>query len=183
MRGEYFYIRNHCGRLTQNLVTFARSHIEVRFPFFDYDLFDFLYSIPALLRGCQTLYRAVIEREIPRLARIPYDYDEFLPTPRPLIRSIYALPTKLKRRFNRHLGPIFPERPTLYADYENYLRGELRDWAEEILFDRRTAERGIFNPAFLRTLMDRHLSGLEEWTIGKIAPIMTYEMMLRRFYD
>jgi hypothetical protein len=31
--------------------------------------------------------------------------------------------------------------------------------------------------------MDRHLSGLEEWTIGKIAPMMTYEMMLRRFYD
>ena len=29
----------------------------------------------------------------------------------------------------------------------------------------------------------RHQSGLEIHTIGKIAPIMTYEMMLRRFYD
>jgi hypothetical protein len=26
-------------------------------------------------------------------------------------------------------------------------------------------------------------SNLEEWTIGKIAPLITYEMMLRRFYD
>lgn len=84
---------------------------------------------------------------------------------------------------HRHLWPIFPEHHTLYADYENYLRGELCDWADGILFDRRTAEHGIFNPSFLRTLMDRHLSGLEEWTIGKIAPIMTYEMVLRRFYD
>jgi len=96
---------------------------------------------------------------------------------------MHALAVKLKRRFNRHLWPIFPERYTLYADYENYLRDELRSWAENILFDRRTAERGIFNPAFLRTLMDRHLSGLEEWTIGKIAPVITYEMMLRRFCD
>jgi asparagine synthase (glutamine-hydrolysing) len=143
VRGEYFRIRNHSSRLTYNLVVFTRSHIEVRFPFFDYDLFDFLHSLPAM----------------------------------------HALVVKLKRRFNRHLWSLFPERHTLYADYENYLRGELRDWAEDILFDRRTAERGIFNPAFLRTLMDRHLSGLEQWTIGKIAPVITYEMMLRRFCD
>jgi asparagine synthase (glutamine-hydrolysing) len=81
------------------------------------------------------------------------------------------------------MGRIFPERTTLYADYENYLREELRDWAEEILYDRRTVERGIFNPTFVRTLMGRHLSGKEQWTIGKIAPIITYEMMLRRLYD
>ena len=183
VRGEYFYIRNHCGRLTHNLVTFTRSHIEVRFPFFDYDLFDFLYSLPARLRGGRALFRAVIQQETPRLAYIPYDKDEFLPTTQRVIRDMHALSAKLKRRFNRHLRPIFTERYTLYADYENYLRGELREWAEGILFDRRTAERGIFSPAFLRTLMDRHLSGLEEWTIGKIAPIITYEMMLRRFYD
>ncbi len=183
VRGEYFYIRNHCGRLTQNMVTFMRSHVEVRFPFLDYDLFEFLYSLPAPLRGHRTMYRAVIQREIPQLAYIPYDHDELLPTTQPLIGGMHTLGVKLKRRFNRHLWPIFPARPTLYADYENYLRCELRPWAEDILFDRRTTERGIFNPAFLRTLMDRHLSGLEEWTIGKIAPVITYEMMLRRFYD
>jgi asparagine synthase (glutamine-hydrolysing) len=183
VRGEYFYLRNHCRRLTQHMVTFARSHIEVRFPFFDYDLFVFLYSLPAQLRGNRGLYRSVIERETPRLAYIPHDHDELLPTPQPLIRGMHALPTILKRRFNKHLWAIFPEHDTLYADYEGYLRDELRGWAEDILLDRRTSERGIFSPAFLRTLMDRHLSGLEQWTIGKIAPIVTYEMMLRRFYD
>jgi asparagine synthase (glutamine-hydrolysing) len=183
VRGEYFYIYHHCRRLTHNLVTFTRSHVEVRFPFFDYELFDFLYSLPAALRADRKLFHAVIRRETPRLAFIPHDHDEFLPTTQPLIRSVQAMAVKLKRRFNQHLWPIFPERVTLYADYENYLRRELRDWAENILFDCRTTERGIFNPAFLQTLMARHLSGLEEWTIGKIAPIMSYEMMLRRFYD
>ncbi|NIV38351.1 MAG: hypothetical protein GWN58_55710, partial [Anaerolineae bacterium] len=183
VRSSYFYIGNHICRLTQNLVTFVRSHIEVRFPFWDYALFEFLYSLPASLRGHQVLYRAVMQRQTPRLAYIPYDHDEFLPTTQPLIRGMHALSVKLRRRFNRHLWPIFPERHTLYADYENYLRGELRSWAEDILFDRRTAERGIFNPAFLRSLMARHLSGLEQWTIGKIAPVITYEMMLRRFCD
>ena len=65
VRAEYFFIDNHCHRLTQNMVTFARSHIEVRCPFFDYDLFDFIYSLPAALRAHRTLYRAVIQRETP----------------------------------------------------------------------------------------------------------------------
>ena len=183
VRSGYFYINNHCRRLTFNMITFSRSHIEARFPFFDRDLFDFLHSLPAQVRADKLLFQTVIQRETPRLAYIPYDHDEFFPTAQPLVRGAHALSIKLMRRFNRHLYPIFAERYTLYADYENYLRGELREWAEAILFDRRTAERGIFAPAFLRTLMDRHLSGLEEWTIGKIAPIITYEMMLRRFYE
>jgi asparagine synthase (glutamine-hydrolysing) len=183
VRGEYFYLRNHVSRLTYNFITFTRSHIEVRFPFFDYDLFNFLYSIPAQIRGHRTLYQALIQREMPRLAYIPYDKDELLPTTHTPLRQFHATGVKLKRRFNRHVWPLFRERPTLYADYENYLRHELRDWAENILYDRRTTEHGIFNPDFVRTLMQRHLSPMEEWTIGKIAAVMTYEMMLRKFYD
>jgi asparagine synthase (glutamine-hydrolysing) len=165
------------------MIAFARSHIEARFPFWDYDLFDFLYSLPAEIRANKLLFRSVIQRETPRLAYIPYEHDESLPTTHSWMRDMHAAALKLKYRFNRHLWPLFPERYTLYADYENYLRGELREWAEDILFDERTMERGIFAPAFLRTLMDRHLSGIEEWTIGKIAPIVTYELMLREYYD
>jgi len=72
---------------------------------------------------------------------------------------------------------------TLYADYENYLRNDLKSWGESILFHPSVKEHGIFNPAFIQSIWERHQSGLEEWTIGKIAPIMTYEMMLRRFMD
>ncbi|HLF25334.1 MAG TPA: asparagine synthase-related protein [Anaerolineae bacterium] len=183
VRAEYFFIRNHCGRLTHNMITMYRSHMEVRFPFFDYDLFDFLYSLPAQLRADRNLYRAVIQRETPRLALIPYDHDEFLPTTHRFIRGAHEAATRLRHRFEKRYPTLVHARHTLYADYENYLRHELRDWAEGILYDRRTAERGIFQPSFLRTLMQRHLSGLEEWTVGKIAPLMTYEMMLRRFYD
>jgi len=88
-----------------------------------------------------------------------------------------------KRRAKRHLLPFLPELHTLYADYENYLRSDLREWGESILFDERTLGRGIFSPAFLRSIGARHQSGQEMHTIGKIAPIMTYEMMLRRLHD
>jgi asparagine synthase (glutamine-hydrolysing) len=183
VRSEYFCLRNSDRRLTSNMITFERSHIEVRFPFYNYELFDFLYSLPVKFRHNKRLYRSVIQNMVPRLTYIPYDGDQLLPTTNSLVRNAHALLVRSKNRFNRHIWNIFPEFTTLYADYENYLRNELRKWAEDILFDKRTAERGIFDLAFIRSLMRRHLSNMEEWTIGKIAPIITYEMMLRRFYD
>jgi asparagine synthase (glutamine-hydrolysing) len=183
-RWRYFFIRNHDGRLTKNMITIARSYIEVRFPFFDYDLFDFLNSLPLEIRRDRLVHRGITERETPQVSRIPYDpYGNQIPTTSELILRRHKIRAKVKRGINKYIYPVFPKYATLYADYEDYLRGDLREWAEEILFDPRTAARGIFDPTFLRSLMDRHLSGTEEWTVGKIAPLMTYEMMLRRLFD
>ena len=183
MRAHFFSARHHCGRLTQNMIAFYRSRVEVRFPFFDYALFDFMHSLPARLRLDRRLYFALIDRETPRLARIPFDKQEYLPTTKAWLGKPQAAWVKARNRLARLAPQAFTSHPTLYADYEGYLRHELRDWAEGILFDRRTADRGIFDPGFLRTLMARHMSGNEQWTIGKIAPLMTYEMMLRRMHD
>ena len=104
-------------------------------------------------------------------------------TDRPLIKTAFIVAERLKNRFNRHVYPVLRQYSTLYADYENYLRTDLRTWGESILFDARTLDRGIFDSQFLQSVWARHQSGKELHTIGKIAPIMTYEMMLRRFYD
>ena len=90
---------------------------------------------------------------------------------------------KAKRRFNRHVYPLFRERFTLAFDYENWLRDDLRNWAEAILFDNRMMDRGIFNPDFIRSIWAQHQSGQKQWTLGKVAPIMTYEMMLQELVD
>jgi len=182
-RAQCFMTTTHDRRMTHNFVVFKRSHFEVRHPSRDYALFEFCWSLPAEMKQNRQLQRAIISQRLPKLARVPFSKDELLLTDNWPIRTTHALAYKLKRRFNRHIFPLFSERPTLYADYENYLRGELRDWAQAILFDERTLARGIFRPEALRSLMDRHLAGHEQWTIGKIAPIITYEMMLRRLYD
>jgi asparagine synthase (glutamine-hydrolysing) len=96
---------------------------------------------------------------------------------------MYKLVNKGKSLVNRNIAPVFKDLGTLNSDYENWLRGGLRDWLEGILFSERTLQRGIFNPDFLRSLWNRQLTGLEVNIIGKIAPIITYELMLRRFID
>jgi asparagine synthase (glutamine-hydrolysing) len=137
----------------------------------------------AQLRANQKLYRHMVQRELPELAYIPYDHDEYLPTTIPLVRGIHAETVRFRRRFNRHIKKVFPEFHPLYADYDEYLRGDLQEWAENVLYDQRTVERGLFEPAFLHSLMQRVQSNQGEWIIGKVTPLITYEMMLRRYYD
>lgn len=182
-RAEFFDQLNHDMRMTANALIFMRSHFEIRYPAYDYRLYDFVCSIPMKLRMGGKMERDLISRLTPPLARIPWEKDDALPTRNRLIRGARALYCKVKNRFNPYIFPLFPQRPRLYVDYENFLRGELREWAESILFDKRTLGRGIFKPQFIRSIWARHLSGRELHTIGRIAPIMTYEMMLRKFFD
>jgi asparagine synthase (glutamine-hydrolysing) len=175
---EYFYIVNHCWRFTQQMITTLRSTFEARFPFWDYDLIDFIYSLPPHIRRDQLMYRTIITRSMPKLAMIPYDKQEFLPTVNKIPHTLQKTSVRVLKRLK-----LFPNHPTLYADYENYLRHDLRAWAEDILFSPRATQRGMFNIDFVRSLMNRHLAGKEEWTVGKIAPLITYEMVMREYFD
>ncbi len=182
-RAEYFNMLNHNRRMTQNYIVFNSSHFENRFPGYDYRLFDFIYSFPLAWRPNRRLQQDVIEWINPHLALVPQAKDNLLFTRRTMPRLTHHIVTRFKQRVNRHITPIFREPISLYAGYENWLRHELRPWAEELLFDGRLADRGIFDPNAVKSLFERHMSGLEMHTIGKIAPIMTLEMMLRRYFD
>jgi asparagine synthase (glutamine-hydrolysing) len=183
MRSEYFYFSNHLQQLTLYSIVFMRSHFDVRLPFLDYNFLNFVFSLPSEIRGAKRLFMAMIQNEMPKLAMIPYDKDGFLPTSKKFIRNSHAFYVRATRRLNKTFFPAKKERFTLYADYENYLRTDLRSWAEGILFRNEVGERNIFNVDFIKSILARHMSGNEMWTIGKIAPILTYEMMLRRLYD
>jgi len=182
-QAAYFALCNPDRRLFQYFTVFHRSHIEQRFPFYDYPYFEFVYALPPQMLSERKLRRAIILDMMPHLANVPYDKDNLPITTSKLSRNTAKIIQRGKRFVNQYIPSVFPQYDTLYADYENYLRGELKDWGEALLFDPQTLDRGIFNPDFIKSVWARHQSGLEEWTIGKIAPIMTYEMMLRRFYD
>ena len=169
--------------MTHNYVVFNSSHFENRFPGYDYGLFDFVVPLPTEFRTGRKLEQAIIQQVDPRLALIPEAKSGLIFTHRRGRRVWHFVATRLKQRVNRHIAPIFRQPTSLYADYENWLRHELRQWAEQLLFDGRLAARGMFEPAAVKSLFDRHMSGRELHTIGKIAPILTLEMVLREYFD
>lgn len=169
-------------RMFQYYTVFNRSHVEQRFPFMDYQYLDFVRALPPEMEFKRKLRRAIILRDMPHLAAVPYDKDDLPITGSQLRQTFDKAVRKGRSALHAYLGGRIPVYSTLYADYENWLRGELREWGEEILFSGSLEERGLFDMAFVRSLWNRHQSGREVNFIGKIAPIMTLEMVLR-FFD
>jgi asparagine synthase (glutamine-hydrolysing) len=66
------------------------------------------------------------------------------------------------------------------ADY--WLANELRPMVDDLLSESRVSQRGLFNPAAMRRLIDEQRFGREDWSI-QIWQLLTLEIWLQTFID
>ena len=77
----------------------------------------------------------------------------------------------MRRTLARHVPEHLFERPKMgfYQPLPDWLRGELRDWAETLLSPQALARTGLIDPAPVRAAWAAHLRGrnraLDLWTI------------------
>ena len=64
----------------------------------------------------------------------------------------------------------------------NWMRGELRSWAEDLLLSPRALKRGYFQPEALRQLVDAHLEGREDRS-SQLWALLWLELWHQEFMD
>jgi len=189
---DYWYIRQSHRRLWNRLASLFPDNLEFRPAVFDNDLVDFAQTIPPSLRwGDNSIYRQIILRVAPGLARIPATTTLGLPlsaTHKQMAKR--GARRKRWQRWSRKInriskGLIPPMRSFFYADYDRWLRRELRGWAESILLDPQTVSRDYWNPSAITQLMENYLSGKRRGRGVRrtLTALITFELWHRMYLD
>ncbi|NQT33470.1 MAG: hypothetical protein HQ594_07350 [Candidatus Omnitrophica bacterium] len=71
----------------------------------------------------------------------------------------------LRKVLSRHVPEELIERPKMGfgVPIDNWLRGPLREWAEDLLDENNMKKDGILDPRPVRKIWDEHLSGRKNW--------------------
>ena len=64
----------------------------------------------------------------------------------------------------------------------DWFRGELRDYARDVLLDRRALGRGYFREDYVRSLVERHVAGSQDHSQG-IWTLLMFELWHQEFVD
>jgi asparagine synthase (glutamine-hydrolysing) len=112
-----------------------------------------------------------------------------------LVEALFAMPSSLKLRenrqkhvFKRAMAGLVPQEILTRGKFgfgvpiERWFRGPLRAPVEELLADRRTRARGLWEPRFASRLCSEHARGRRDHSLQLWALVML-ELWCRRFLD
>jgi asparagine synthase (glutamine-hydrolysing) len=142
------YVQEYLRRQSAASLAELRSRVEVRLPFLDAEYVDAVLRLPPAQRLGTGVHRHLLAKFNPALLKItnsntgaPAGASDF--TQR-LCRKAGFL---MKRCFGY-------ERYRHYVDVPAWLRGPLRKPVEDVLFDERTLDRGLYKPDAIRKLQN-----------------------------
>lgn len=167
-----------------------RNYCIDRVPSLDNDFVDFALRVPRKFRfRNQRLTFKLLTKLAPSLAKIPYQRTGVAPA-MPIFAHRIGFLIKGSYKFlagklrGKTRGLISLPGKIGYPDYGEWIRKNrnLRAFFEDILLDKKTLNRGYFNPRFVAQMVRDHMSGKKDWR-NQLCALLTFELWHRLFID
>jgi asparagine synthetase B (glutamine-hydrolysing) len=189
--GPSVFDRFDCMDLTQrirrfNLVGFLllRAYCPTLQPFFHPDVFSLVPQCPPQWRVREKpIQRNLLHRLAPQLDDVPWERTQLPPGADTLrIFARYA-ERKARNRFSRRRPPHTPRRGVA-IDYRRWLVTDpaLKEFVRDLLLGPRHAQRGYFDPAQVRTLVEGQIAGRTD-QLALLGRLMSLELWHRSCLD
>lgn len=167
---------------SKEIETFLTSNSN----YFDLDSFehtmmaiDTLSYLPGdiLTKVDRASMSASLETRLPFLDHNLVEFAWKLPIRSKIKKRTGKLP--LREILYKYIDRDVIERPKMGfgIPIDTWLRGPLRDWAENLLNEKRLIKEGFFNPEEIRYVWEEHLSGKKNWQ-DKIWTILMFQLWL-----
>jgi asparagine synthase (glutamine-hydrolysing) len=182
-RWMYVDLRQRMRRLSAVQRDILAVSSRVMEPFVDTDFIDFVLSLPrrGLINPDQVLYRRMVTRRLPHLARIGH-----AKTGRPVEASRYRyIARRAVRKARSAIAPRLPlavgarHDYKAYVHYDQWLRGGSRPAIEKALADE-DCLADMFDMDAVRALAADHMEGRRN-EHAKLCALATFSMWRRRY--
>jgi len=159
-----------------NLV--KRTFVEVRSPFFDNDLVDFIVSLPPNKRMYRSLYIRTFLRFFPELSKIPWEKTGLpIDATNTFIRMTLCL---IKKRLKKKMSGV--SSVNLFAKYTQWSRENenLISFICSTLLDGKGYSRSILNIRSVESILKEHIRGKSNH-MELISRLLTFKLWSRLF--
>jgi asparagine synthase (glutamine-hydrolysing) len=181
---ESFFLENRVRRQCSMGTVLMRYMVESAAPFFEYDMLDLITSIPAALRHEHKIYLSMNRKVFPESLSVRWQRT-LLPASFPRWMN---LPAKAFLKGCRILEdragwPVIASRQSP-VDFAVWLRGPMKSWLENIIYDNNPVAGEILKPDFCRDIFKNHMNGMDfTRLLGVIISIYGFGYALKRARD
>ena len=171
---------NRVFRTTNSGTMLMRSGVESHAPFFDRDFIDAVLKVRQEHKFKHRLYLRVMKQATPRAASVTWQRTNVAPG-RGYYANLAAMAVQgVLGKVSAPLG-IDLFKSLKVADPAAWFRGPWQASAANIVISDRALQRGLFDPAVVRSLWDEHLAG-RNWS-RQLSVLTAIELFARQMID
>lgn len=171
----YYYIDQWIRRQVVSSLSIFREYVVVRMPYIDEGFLRKLLILPIKYRFSGEIHFKIIKECNPNLIKIP-NSNTGAPLDAGPIRLFFT------DKFNSLMKKLSIPGFRHYTEFEKWHREFFKDSIQKILFDKKTLDRGLYEPKGLRDLFESHIQGKKDYA-RFLGTIVGLEIWFRTFID